>query len=132
MVILMLALSSPDYLQPLYSDIRGFILDGMALTMLASGILHHEQDGSLRDMRSTRLQDFQIADWLPAGVRLDDVIVVLASLAVLAMFFAMWQALRPDTAFERRFEEIVQRKESLRQTAPCNAAQPTPARRRRD
>jgi tight adherence protein C len=68
-------------------------------------------------MRSTRLQNFQIADWLPAGVQLDDIIVVLASLAVLAMFFAMWQAFRPNTAFERRFGEIVQRKEGLRQTA---------------
>jgi tight adherence protein B len=38
-VILLLALSSPDYLQPLYRDIRGFILDGVALMMLASGIL---------------------------------------------------------------------------------------------
>jgi tight adherence protein C len=68
-------------------------------------------------MRSTRLQNFQLADWLPPGVQLDDIIVVLASLAVLAMFFAIWQALRPNTAFERRFEQIVRRKESLRQTA---------------
>jgi tight adherence protein C len=68
-------------------------------------------------MRSTRLQNFQIGDWLPAGVRLEDVIVMLASFAVLAMFFAIWQAMRPNTAFERRFEQIVQRKESLRQTA---------------
>jgi tight adherence protein C len=68
-------------------------------------------------MRSTRLQNFQLADWLPPGVQLDDIIVVLASLAALAMFFAMWHALRPNTAFERRFEQIVQRKESLRQTA---------------
>jgi tight adherence protein C len=68
-------------------------------------------------MRSTRLADFQIADWLPAGMRLDDAIVLLAALAVVATFFAMWQALRPNTSFERRVEEIVQRKESLRQTA---------------
>jgi tight adherence protein C len=68
-------------------------------------------------MRSTRLADFQIADWLPAGMRLDDAIVLLAALAVVATFFAMWQALRPNNSFERRVEEIVQRKESLRQTA---------------
>jgi tight adherence protein C len=68
-------------------------------------------------MRSTRLTDFQIADWLPAGMRLDDAIVLLAALAVVATFFAMWQALRPNTSFERRVEQIVQRKESLRQTA---------------
>jgi tight adherence protein C len=68
-------------------------------------------------MRSTRLQDFQIADWLPPGVQLDDAIVALASLAVLAMFIALWQTLRPNNPFERRLEQIVQRKESLRQTA---------------
>ena len=68
-------------------------------------------------MRSTRLEDFQIADWLPVGMRLDDAIVLLAALAVVATFFAMWQALRPNTSFERRVEQIVQRKESLRQTA---------------
>jgi tight adherence protein C len=71
-------------------------------------------------MRSTRLQDFHIADWLPAGIGLDDAIVVLASLATLAMFLAMWQALRPNSAFERRLEQIVQRKETLRQSALVN------------
>jgi tight adherence protein C len=75
-------------------------------------------------MRSTRLQDFQIADWLPAGVSLDDAIVVLASLAVLVMVFAVWQALRPKSLFERRFEQIVQRKEQLRQTAIANRRSP--------
>jgi tight adherence protein C len=71
-------------------------------------------------MRSTRLQDFQIADWLPAGVGLDDIIVVLASMAALAMFFAMWQAFRPYSPFERRFEQIVQNKETMRQAALAN------------
>src|SRR5262249_20710846 len=85
---------------------------------------HHDQDGAVRNMRSTRLQNFQLADWLPPGVQLDDIIVVLASLAVLAMFFALWQALRPNTAFERRFEQIVQRKESLRQTALATRRSP--------
>jgi tight adherence protein C len=68
-------------------------------------------------MRSTRLQDFQIADWLPPGVGLDDVIVMLAALAVLIMLIAMWQAFRPHTSFERRFGQIIQSKETLRQTA---------------
>jgi tight adherence protein B len=38
LVIVMLALTSPHYLAPLYSDIRGFLLDGLALVMLATGI----------------------------------------------------------------------------------------------
>jgi tight adherence protein B len=39
LVIVLLAVSSPDYLQPLYRDIRGFILDGAAVAMLATGVL---------------------------------------------------------------------------------------------
>jgi tight adherence protein B len=38
LVILLLALSSPAYLVPLYTDIRGIMLDGLALTMLGTGI----------------------------------------------------------------------------------------------
>ena len=75
-------------------------------------------------MRSTSLKNFQIADWLPPGVSLEDIIVLLASLATLAMFFAMWQALRPSTPFERRFEQIVQRKETLRQSMLANRRSP--------
>ncbi len=75
-------------------------------------------------MRSTRLQDFQVADWLPPGVGLDDVIVLLASLAALAMFFAMWQALRPNSPFERRLEQIIHRKETLRQSMLANRRSP--------
>jgi tight adherence protein C len=36
------------------------------------------------------------------------------------MFFAMWQAFRPSSAFERRLEQIVHRKETLRQSALAN------------
>jgi tight adherence protein C len=75
-------------------------------------------------MRNTRLQDFHIADWLPAGMGLDDAIVVLAAAATLVMFLAMWQALRPNSAFERRLEQIVQRKETLRQSALVNRRSP--------
>jgi tight adherence protein C len=71
-------------------------------------------------MRNTSLQDFQIADWLPSGVALDDVIVLFASMAALAMFFAMWQAFRPYSPFERRFEQIVQSKETMRNAAIAN------------
>ena len=64
-----------------------------------------------------RLQDFAIADWLPAGVSLDQAITVFAGLATLATVLAMWQVLRPNNSFERRLEEIVERKETLKQGA---------------
>jgi tight adherence protein B len=38
LVIVMLALTSPHYLAPLYNDVRGFLLDGLALLMLATGV----------------------------------------------------------------------------------------------
>jgi tight adherence protein B len=38
LVIGMLALTTPHYLAPLFTDIRGFLLDGLALTMLATGV----------------------------------------------------------------------------------------------
>jgi tight adherence protein C len=66
----------------------------------------------------------QIADWLPRGVGLDDVIVVFASLAVLTTFAAIWQALRPASPFERRLDEVVQRKERLRQSALATRRSP--------
>jgi tight adherence protein C len=68
-------------------------------------------------MRSNRLSNFQLADWLPAGVTVDDAITLLAALAVLTTVLAMWQVLRPSSVFERRLGQIVQRKESLRQQA---------------
>jgi tight adherence protein B len=37
-VILLLALTSPHYLVPLYTDIRGVFLDGVALAMLCTGV----------------------------------------------------------------------------------------------
>ena len=57
-----------------------------------------------------RLQDFTIADWLPAGVSLDEAITVLAGLATLATVVAMWQVLRPSNAFERLLYEVTHRK----------------------
>ncbi|MGH7115591.1 MAG: type II secretion system F family protein [Stellaceae bacterium] len=61
--------------------------------------------------------DLRIAEWLPAGVGLDDAIATLAALAVLATCVAMWQAVRPKNAFERRIEQIVELKEALRRQA---------------
>jgi tight adherence protein C len=66
---------------------------------------------------SNRVSNFQIADWLPTGVAPDDAITALASFAVLATVLAMWQVLRPSSVFERRLEQIVQSKETLRQQA---------------
>ncbi|HYZ42771.1 MAG TPA: type II secretion system F family protein [Stellaceae bacterium] len=75
-------------------------------------------------MRSTRIQDFHIADWLPFGLGLDDAIIILATLAVIVTFFAIWQALRPSSAFERRLEQIILRKEKLRETALATRRSP--------
>lgn len=63
------------------------------------------------------MKGLQTADWLPSGVSLDDAITVLAALAMLATLLALWQALRGRSAFERRLEQVVERKETLRQTA---------------
>src|SRR5215471_2098533 len=38
-VILVLMLTSPAYLVPLYNDVRGLVLDGIAVAMLMSGVL---------------------------------------------------------------------------------------------
>ncbi|HEV2303557.1 MAG TPA: type II secretion system F family protein [Stellaceae bacterium] len=68
-------------------------------------------------MTSTRVQDFHIADWLPPGVHLSDLIAGLAGLAALLTAMAVWHALRGQGAFERRFSHIVERKEDLRRAA---------------
>lgn len=39
LVILLLAATSPAYLAPLYTDVRGLILDGLALSMLGTGVM---------------------------------------------------------------------------------------------
>ena len=66
---------------------------------------------------STRVADFKLEDWLPAWLPPDMLIGVLAALAVLVAFLAVWQALLVYDPFERRFAEIVDRKESLKQAA---------------
>jgi tight adherence protein B len=38
-VILVLSLTSPHYLAPLFNDVRGFVLDAIALTMLTTGVV---------------------------------------------------------------------------------------------
>jgi tight adherence protein B len=39
LVMLVLLLTSPGYLTPLFTDVRGYFFDGVALTMLGAGIL---------------------------------------------------------------------------------------------
>lgn len=60
---------------------------------------------------------FDFDRYLPYGVSVADVIALLAALAVLAAVFAVWNALRASSPFERRFADIAHRKESLRQSA---------------
>ena len=68
-------------------------------------------------MISLKPQDLSIASWLPASIGLDNAIAGLAALAVLTAVAAMWHALRPKNAFERRLEQVVERKETLRRQA---------------
>jgi tight adherence protein C len=60
--------------------------------------------------------NFRIEDWLPAGTSLNDIIAALAAFAMLVTLIAIWQTLRPNTAFERRLAVIVERRESLRRS----------------
>jgi tight adherence protein C len=56
-------------------------------------------------------------DYLPFGLHLSDIIAMMAGLAVLATFFAMWQGLRANTSFERRLAQIADKKEAMRLAA---------------
>jgi tight adherence protein C len=66
---------------------------------------------------------FELDRYLPYGVSVADVIALLAALAVLAAVFAVWNALRSSSPFERRFADIAHRKESLRQSALASRRQ---------
>jgi len=58
-----------------------------------------------------------IDDYLPFGLGLNDVIALTAGLAMLAAFFAVWQALRANTSYERRLTQIADKKEAMRLAA---------------
>jgi len=75
---------------------------------------------------STRVADFSLEDWLPAGVSPDGLIAVLAAITMLVVLYAVWLALRPRNPFERRFADIAERKDVLRRQAL------EPARRQRE
>ena len=66
---------------------------------------------------STKVADFKLEDWLPDWLPPDLLIGGLAALAVLVAFLAMWQALRLYNPYERRFAQIAQRKQNLKQAA---------------
>src|SRR5690348_7247812 len=66
---------------------------------------------------STRVEDFRLEDWLPGWLGPDLFIALLTALAVVAVFVAIWQALLPATPFERRYGQILERREGLRQVA---------------
>jgi tight adherence protein C len=55
--------------------------------------------------------------YLPFGLQLNDIIALTAGLAVLATFFAIYQALRANTSFERRLATIADKKEAMRLAA---------------
>jgi len=56
-------------------------------------------------------------DYLPFGLQLNDIIALMAGLAVLATFFAVWNGLRANTSFERRLAQIADKKEAMRLAA---------------
>lgn len=66
---------------------------------------------------STRVEDFRLEDWLPYWISPDDLIAFLAACAVLVAFLAIFQALRPSNPFDRRYSQIMQRREGLRTQA---------------
>jgi tight adherence protein C len=68
-------------------------------------------------MQSTRVEDFKLEDWLPYWITPDQLIAGLAALAVLVACLAVWQALTSRDPFERRYMQISQRRETLRQAA---------------
>lgn len=68
-------------------------------------------------MPSNKVTDFKLEDWLPSWLSPDQLIAALAALAVMVAFLAVWQALRARDPFARRYAEILQRRESLRQVA---------------
>jgi len=68
-------------------------------------------------MTSTRVEDFKLEDWLPYWISPNDLIAFLAAMAVLVAFLAIWQALRAPDPFQRRYSQVMQRREGLRQGA---------------
>ncbi len=68
-------------------------------------------------MSAMPVANFQVEQWLPAGLRLEDLIAASAGLAVVVTVFALWQALRGNSSLERRLVQIADKKEAMRQAA---------------
>jgi tight adherence protein C len=68
-------------------------------------------------MRNTDIANFRLQDWLPQWLSPNDLIGVLAGLAILVAFFAVWQELRGRSPFNRRVAEMATRRETLRRAA---------------
>jgi tight adherence protein C len=68
-------------------------------------------------MRSTDIANFRLEDWLPGWLSPNDLISALAALAILIAFVAVLQELRGRNPFNRRVEQIAQRRETLRRAA---------------
>ena len=68
-------------------------------------------------MTSTKVEDFKLEDWLPNWISPNDLIAFLAAAAVMVAFLAIWQALRAPDPFQRRYSQVMQRREGLRQEA---------------
>jgi tight adherence protein C len=56
-------------------------------------------------------------NYLPFGLQLNDIIALMAGLAMLVAVLAVWQGLRADTAFERRLTQIADKKAAMRLAA---------------
>jgi tight adherence protein C len=68
-------------------------------------------------MSAMPIANFEIEQWLPAGLGLDDVIATTAGLAAVATFLAIWHVLRGNSSLERRLAQIADKKEAMRQAA---------------
>ena len=74
-------------------------------------------------MSAMPVNNFRIEQWLPAGLRLEDIIALTAGLAVVATVFAMWHAFHGNSSLNRRLAQIADKKEVMRQAAVASRRQ---------
>jgi len=63
---------------------------------------------------NTSVNNFRWADWLPAGVSIDDLLSLLAGGAMVLVLLSLWNALRTDTSADRRLAALTARRSELR------------------